>query len=72
MILEDYKSSILEMSYDDAFALIMEIRRNRRISKKPIKTASTQTNKKQGELMLDNITPDMAAMLLARLQEGGK
>jgi len=74
MRLEDLGPEFLSLSDNDALNLILSIRASRRISKKPVSVAKPRAangNKKQMTLGINNITPEMAAMLLQKLQNKG-
>ena len=67
MILEDITTDFLSLPDDKALELIMSIRANRRISKKPVAVKNTK-QPKQTELNLSAISPQMATMLLQKLK----
>lgn len=70
MQLEDITKQFTSLSDDEALKIIMSIRANRRISKKPVVVKNTKQAKqpKQTELNMDAISPQMAAMLLQKLK----
>lgn len=67
MILEDITTDFLSLPTDKALELIMSIRANRRISKRPVVVKNTK-QPKQTELNLSAISPQMASMLLQKLK----
>lgn len=74
MLLSDITKDFNSLSDDEAQQLIMSIRANRRVSKKPVVVKNnnkSKANPKQTTLNMDSISPQMAAMLLQKLR-GGK
>ena len=71
MKLKSLKPSILELSHDEAMKLIISIRNNRMIAKRPIKEAKKAIEKKEKKLGLDMsaLDPDTLESLIKRLEE---
>lgn len=69
MILEDITTEFLTLPDDEALKLIMSIRANRRVSKKPVVAKNKSVKQpKETTVNMDAISPQMAAMLLQRLK----
>jgi hypothetical protein len=69
MILEDITTEFSTLPDDEALKLIMSIRANRRVSKKPVVAKNKTKQPKETTVNMDAISPQMAAMLLQRLKE---
>ena len=70
MILEELITEFHSLSDDDAMRLIMSIRANRRVSKRPVATKTADKKPKQTSLDINSISPQMATLLLQKLRGG--
>ena len=64
--IDDLNKSICDMSDEEAFSLLKELRQSRRTSKK--KPTERRKAESQVEKMLSKITPEMAKRLLEVLE----
>ena len=62
MILEELITEFHSLSDDDAMRLIMSIRANRRVSKRPVATKTVDKKPKQTSLDINSISPQNSSI----------
>lgn len=68
--LNDFESSISDMTDEQLTELLREIRLSRRAPAKSTTTKKKSSKAKEPKIDLDGMSPDMAAKLLAQLEGG--